>query len=179
MDRGADNKKLALNQQSKTGFKTEPAQALSVPCRMEAGYSRIPLKKTFLRMVGLYTVLFQFSVGVCNVILLSVAFLIDSSWLVRREVDEKVCVTSLSILLLVIPFTIIHSCGLLLNHPISKSFGIFPKMYLIEMLIPSSLKLEIALDVFNQTNGQILLEREYLNCCMKYKAQSILCELRA
>lgn len=37
----------------------------------------------------------------------------------------------------------------------------FPKMYLTEMLIPSSLKFEIALQVFNQTNGQILLVREY------------------
>lgn len=35
-------------------------------------------------------------------------------------------------------------------------------MYLIEMLIPSSLKLEIALEVFNQTNGRILLVCEYL-----------------
>lgn len=33
-------------------------------------------------------------------------------------------------------------------------------MYLIEMLTPSSLNLEIALDVFIQTNGQILLECE-------------------
>lgn len=30
------------------------------------------------------------------------------------------------------------------------------------MLIPSSLKLKIALEVFNQTNGWIFLVREYL-----------------
>lgn len=59
---------------------------------MEAGYSRIPLKKTFLRIEGLYAKIFHFSVGVCSVILLSVAFVIDSSWLVRMQVDEKVCV---------------------------------------------------------------------------------------
>lgn len=44
-------------------------------------------------MVGLYSILFQFSVGICDVILLSVAFLIDNSWLARMQVDEKVCVT--------------------------------------------------------------------------------------
>lgn len=65
----------------------------------------------------------------------------------------KKYVSLISVFFLVISFTIIHSCGLLLNHPISKSVGLFPKMYLIEMLIPSSLKLEIALEVFNQTNG--------------------------
>ena len=38
----------------------------------------------------------------------------------------------------------------------------FSKMYLIEMLIPSFLKLEIALEVFKEANGRILLVHEYL-----------------
>lgn len=42
-----------------------------------------------------------------------------------------------------------------ISWPVSKT-------YLIEMLIPSSLKLEIALEVFNQTNSWILLVCEYL-----------------
>lgn len=49
-------------------------------------------------MVGLYTVLSQFSLGVCDVILPSVAFLIDNSWLVKMQVYEKVCHLSLCFL---------------------------------------------------------------------------------
>lgn len=42
---GADDKKLALNQRARPGFKTEPVQAACVPCQMEAGHSQASLKK--------------------------------------------------------------------------------------------------------------------------------------
>lgn len=69
----------------------------------------------------------QFSLGVCDLILPGAAFLIDNSWLVKMQVYERVCVTYLSVFFLVISFTLIHSCGLLLNHPISTSAGLLPK----------------------------------------------------
>lgn len=46
-----------------------------------------------MSIVGLYTILFQFFFGVCDVVLLGVAFLIDNSWLDKMQVDEKVCFT--------------------------------------------------------------------------------------
>lgn len=51
---------------------------------MEASQSRAPLPKQLPEYAGLYAVLFQLSVGLCDVILLEVAFLVDNSWLVRR-----------------------------------------------------------------------------------------------
>lgn len=44
-------------------------------------------------MVGLYTILSQISLGIRDVILPDVAFLIDNSRLVKMQVCEKVCVT--------------------------------------------------------------------------------------
>lgn len=121
---------MASNQRAKPGFETEPVQAHSVPCQMGAGHSRAPLKKSLPEHGSTLHYTAPVLFGVCDVILLGAAFSVDNSWLVRMHVDEKACVTSLSIFLLVISFTIIHSRGLLLNHPVSKSLGMFPKMYL-------------------------------------------------
>lgn len=55
--------------------------------------ARLHLKNLFQSTVGLYTILSQISLGIRDVILPDVAFLIDNSWLVKMQVCEKVCVT--------------------------------------------------------------------------------------
>lgn len=150
---------LALNQWAKPGFNTEPVQIPCLHVRWRLVTTRLLLKNLFLRTIH-YTVpvlswsLWCYLTQCCF-------FKLITPGLSRCKCMKSICHLSLCFL----PCDIIYN-NLFLWSPIKPPYFQISwpvsRTYLIEMLIPSCLKPEIALEVFNQTNGWILLVCEYL-----------------